>query len=280
VEHPPARSAPHGGVAASVVVMHEQLDALPSHPPATHTEHVLSYIEAGHISFHCGAEVHAGAGSLVVVPAGVPHQSLHGAHLDVWMVSFCATCVQLAETAPLMSEFRRVRRGAAPVLTVPPARRDHVRSLFAALEQEAGRSAPESPELVRSLLLLLLGETRRASPGGDVETADDLATAALEFIRAHAFEPISLRDVAAAVHRTPSHVASVVKGATGHTVGSWIRSARVAEAATRLAHTDDPLPAIAEHVGWQDTTHFIRQFRKVYGVTPAAWRRAQRTRDG
>jgi AraC family transcriptional regulator, arabinose operon regulatory protein len=32
---------------------------------------------------------------------------------------------------------------------------------------------------------------------------------------------------------------------------------------------------IVEELGWNDTTHFIRQFKKAYGDTPAAWRKKQ-----
>ena len=75
-------------------------------------------------------------------------------------------------------------------------------------------------------------------------------------------------------------MASVVKKETGYSVGAWIAAGRVAEAAGRLAHTDDDLDAITERVGWRDKTHLIRQFKKAYGVTPAAWRRAHRQRHG
>ncbi|TDJ63944.1 MAG: AraC family transcriptional regulator [Proteobacteria bacterium] len=44
----------------------------------------------------------------------------------------------------------------------------------------------------------------------------------------------------------------------------------------RLAHTEDSIDEITHHVGWQDQTHFVRQFRKTYGPTPAAWRRQHR----
>lgn len=67
-----------------------------------------------------------------------------------------------------------------------------------------------------------------------------------------------------------------MKQATGHTVGAWLTATRVAEAASRLAHTDESLDEIAERVGWRDKTHFIRQFKKAHGMTPAAWRRLQR----
>ena len=53
-------------------------------------------------------------------------------------------------------------------------------------------------------------------------------------------------------------------------------SVRLAEAASRLVHTDAAVAEIAEHVGWRDPTHFIRRFRRASGLTPAAWRREHR----
>jgi len=47
-------------------------------------------------------------------------------------------------------------------------------------------------------------------------------------------------------------------------------------AAASLVYTEDSIDEITHHVGWQDQTHFIRQFRKTYGATPAAWRRQHR----
>jgi AraC family transcriptional activator of pobA len=124
---------------------------------------------------------------------------------------------------------------------------------------------------------LILAEIHRATPTSDISAAaGSLVAEALEVIQRDCLKPISLEDVAAAVHRTPAHVADAVKKATGHSVGAWIGSGRIAEAAVRLLHTDDNLETIAEHIGWRDVTHFIRQFRKIHGVTPAVWRRERR----
>ena len=73
-----------------------------------------------------------------------------------------------------------------------------------------------------------------------------------------------------------THVADTVKRETGFSVGEWLTAGRVAEAAARLTHTDESLDTVAERVGWRDKTHFIRQFKKAHGVTPAAFRRAKR----
>lgn len=267
------QSASSGGV----FVMHTKTPALHAHPETSHTDHGLTFLIDGWFRMEHGTPITVEAGNLTLVPAGVPHRVLEGRDMDYWLVGFCASCVALDESQLLMSPFRRVRHGALPVVPIAKARQRRLLQHIGDLREECRRGAPESSELIRCLLLLVLGEVRRAMPGITAEShAGTLVSDALEFIQRECLSAISLRDVAASVHRTPAYVATTVKGATGYSVGEWISAGRVAEAASRLVHTDDSLDDIANHVGWQDKTHFIRQFRKAYGVTPAAWRRNQR----
>lgn len=265
----------HGGV----FVVHEKVDELHPHGETSHTEHGLTYLADGWFRMEHGRPIEVSAGAVTIVPAGVPHRPLEGRDAEFWLAGFCAACVGLDETQLLMSPFRRVRRGALPVVPIPEARRPHLVNLFVELKDETERGAPESPELSRSLLLLILGEVRRAMTGDEVESpAGSLVQGALEFIQRRCLGPISLEEVAAEVHRSPAHVTATLKKETGYSAGQWISAGRVAEAANRLTHTDDALDDIANHVGWKDKTHFIRQFRKAYGVTPAAFRRERRGR--
>lgn len=258
-------------------MFHERVERFEPHGEASHTEQSLTYMVEGWHRMEHGGPIEARAGTFTIVPAGVPHRALGGRDMDYWLLCFCPSCVGLDERHPLMSPFRRVRHGALPVVAVAKGRRRRVLRLYNDLAEEQTRAAPESPELLRSLVTLLLGELCRAMPGDSPRAGQgSLVADALGEIQRRCLEPISLRDVAKAVHRTPAHVASVVKRETGYSVGEWINSGRVAEAASRLAHTEDSLDAIAEHVGWRDKTHFIRQFKKAYGLTPAAWRRAHR----
>ncbi|MEO0603402.1 MAG: AraC family transcriptional regulator, partial [Myxococcota bacterium] len=134
-------------------------------------------------------------------------------------------------------------------------------------ERPSGRS--------HHLLSLILAEVAEAGIVGPKPT-DSLVGRALRFIQRNAFRPLSLSDVAKAVHRSPTHLATTIKRNTGHTVGDWINAQRVSEAARWLSHTDASLDEVAEKVGWRDTTHFIRMFKRRHGVTPAAWRRQHR----
>ncbi len=272
-----ATPSPAGTGVHPIWVLHQQGPLRP-HSSQSHTDHVLGFVVEGSLSVECGPVTEAPAGSMSMIPAGVPHRAIGGSG-QWWVAGFCAACLRLDEAQLLMRPFSRVRRGAVPLVSIPRSRRRRVSRLFRELAEECERGEPESPELARSLLNLLLGEAYRASPRVEASTTSALASEALAYIQRHAFEGISLRDVAGAVYRTPAHVAAAVKAATGHTVGDWIRSARVSEAASLLAHTDEPLEAIAHRVGWSDKTHFIRQFRRVHGKTPAAWRRQRRQRD-
>ena len=57
----------------------------------------------------------------------------------------------------------------------------------------------------------------------------------LAFVAAHSLEPIALADVAAAVDRTPSYVATAVREETGLTVGDWLREHRSCMLSVRQA---------------------------------------------
>lgn len=265
--------------AGPLAVHHHLVDRLRLHPRFAHTDDVLTYVAAGSLRMEQGGSLEAGAGALLILPCGTPHEPLEGRGLELWSVRFCRSCFGLDEAQPLMGPFRRVRHGALPVVSIPRPRRRRVVQLFRDLDQEQAAALPESPELLRSTLQLLLAEVHRAMPGAarpGASTRPGFVPEVLAFIQRRALEPISLRDVAAAVGRAPAHVAATVKRHTGHTVGAWIGSVRLAEATSRLVHTDASVAEIAERVGWQDQTHFIRRFRRAFGVTPAAWRRDQR----
>ena len=55
---------------------------------------------------------------------------------------------------------------------------------------------------------------------------------------------------------------------------------RIQLAASRLAAGAAPLSAVASEVGYASEAAFCRAFRKVTGVTPAAWRNSRRRADG
>jgi AraC family transcriptional regulator len=57
----------------------------------------------------------------------------------------------------------------------------------------------------------------------------------------------------------------------------YIARQRVESACRMMKSTDESLPRIAIACGLCDQAHFSRVFRRVLGVSPAVWRRANTT---
>lgn len=74
----------------------------------------------------------------------------------------------------------------------------------------------------------------------------------------------------AGVHRV--HLARAFRWHYGCTVGDYIRRRRVEFASHRLSATPMPLSAIAFDAGFADQSHFTNTFRRLVGMTPAAFR--------
>ncbi|MBB1419655.1 MULTISPECIES: AraC family transcriptional regulator [unclassified Pseudoalteromonas] len=219
-------------------------------------------------------------GSITIVPYGVPYRSVAGCNLDYWLLGFSAESYGLNETQEIMRPFAEVRSGGAPVANLNVPAQQRITSWFEALKQETNFETTISNDVQRSLIVLILTEVVRATTVIDNKiTKSPLVGKALHYIQKYSLTPISLSDVASAVGRTSPHVASVVKSETGFTVGMWITSARLAKAAQLLQYSNMSVEQITTKIGWQDTTHFIRQFKTFYGTTPSKWRNKLRSKS-
>jgi AraC family transcriptional regulator len=62
----------------------------------------------------------------------------------------------------------------------------------------------------------------------------------------------------------------------GQTIGECIRKARVRSAAHLLLSSRRPISEIATECGFCDQAHLSRAFKRIFGLTPAAYRLAAR----
>ncbi|MEH2353329.1 response regulator transcription factor [Nostoc sp.] len=94
-----------------------------------------------------------------------------------------------------------------------------------------------------------------------------------DFIEAHYHEGITLCDVAVAVGYSSAYLTNRVKETSGETVNCWIVKRRMAEACFLLQNNNETVEKIAKALGYQDVSHFSRQFRQHHGLPPQAWRK-------
>lgn len=272
--------------AAVFVGHHERRAPCASSGPKTHEFAVLSFVSAGGGSMEQAGHWRVHPGDVMLVPAGAAHHGWSG-DVSMWSVGLTPAVLLAEEQAHLLEPFERVRSGGAAVVHIAEARRGFVLELFAELARELSIAQAFDVRVRNSLLTLLISEVTRArTAAGDGRAAhdagahsrahDDMVGSCLRFIEQHCLGPLTLQDVASSVRRSPAYLTTLLRRSTGLTAGQWIVAGRMAEARRRLLSSDERVDVIAGRVGYADATHFIRQFRRAHGVTPAAYRAGQR----
>jgi AraC-like DNA-binding protein len=147
------------------------------------------------------------------------------------------------------------------------------------LADEVLTNPAESPGAAVELTLDLLGSalTRRRE-------SSDMAPRTKLFERIRSFIEGRLTDselspmMIAQAHYISVRYLHLVFSERGTTVGSWIRSRRLAQCRAELAKStsDRSVTEIAMRWGFSDIAHFSRSFRSAYGVSPLQFRLAGR----
>ncbi len=78
--------------------------------------------------------------------------------------------------------------------------------------------------------------------------------------------------IADKIHMNPDYLSYLFHKKTGQSLVSFINDERIFAAKTLLLVTDETMPAIAEAVGYFDSSYFFRQFKKITGMTPRQYR--------
>lgn len=95
----------------------------------------------------------------------------------------------------------------------------------------------------------------------------------LRYIDQHFAQPITPRDVAAAMHYSLCHLTHVARKTLGASVSDLILQRRIQAAQHMLAGSTLPISAVAHRVGFTDVAYFSRRFSRATGVSPSRWRR-------
>jgi AraC family transcriptional regulator, transcriptional activator of pobA len=179
---------------------------------------------------------------------------------------------------PLLLPFLRLAGSQSVRFNIPRQQQPKWTQLLQSLETELRLKQCGYKEAARAYLTLLLVEiTRLTTDRPELSFQEHpLLTEVFQFIETHYTESISLTDVAEAVGRSSAYLTTFVGHLTGRTVLEWIAQRRMAQARRLLLETDENLNTICNQVGYRDRNGFIRLFRRLYGTTPGAWRRANR----
>jgi len=158
-----------------------------------------------------------------------------------------------------------------------------VRQTLDRIEREGAMQADSHwPCRTRSFLIELLFRLRLAvdrAPAAGISPAT-LLDKALPLIRERLAEKLPVAALASLCGTNRSTLNTAFRAATGQSVHAYIIQLRIEMAAALLRDTGLPVAEIMARVGYENASHFGRQFKALLGVGPRRYRDTQSTMPG
>ncbi|MGD9480210.1 UNVERIFIED_ORG: AraC family transcriptional regulator (plasmid) [Roseateles sp. XES5] len=200
------------------------------------------------------------------IVSGEPHVALVFWFRREWMESLAGSSVELAPIRQMIAR-------AASGLAFDPAL-----GLALAEEFEAMFSRPPAQRLIGLLAVLgRLAEDRSSQPLSSVvpqQIGEDRTRIdrVLLHLHAHYQRPLSMEELARLAALSESGLHRLFKRHTEVSISDYLIGLRIGEACARLSATTQPIQHIANEVGYASLANFNRQFLRLRGLTPRAYR--------
>lgn len=153
--------------------------------------------------------------------------------------------------------------------------------LFRRLREEYEANAPQSEQMIRSILEQILILVSRACPqdfsfreGGPASRIKEVQ----RYIEAHFTEELKISALADRFFLNHCYLTHLFKNQVGYSPKQYILLNRLSYAQELLETTSLQVAQIAFKCGFGDANNFIRAFREWYGVSPNQYRQSRQTK--
>jgi AraC-like DNA-binding protein len=224
------------------------------------------------------------APDLVLVPPDMPHTWASTETLEqgephtaivIWFSRKWA--YQLAELCPEYSSVRRLLQSASTGLAFTPETAAHMAGRLPHLLSEVPQMRLHA---ALDLLVCIAGERATSlsknamTVPASIDGEPTQLTRMLNHLHKRFQEPVSIRTLCKIGNISERSLHRLFVKHTGASVSEYLCKLRIGRACMRLAETDLPVSMIAFEVGLSNLANFNRQFRRVRGITPSAYRRS------
>lgn len=158
-----------------------------------------------------------------------------------------------------------------------PLRSDFITDIMQEMESEFFAQKTQRDELLSLKISELFVKLSRAVSGESAAAVDTSTSERLRKLRGEIFlslgHPWSVGEMASSVGLSESRFYSVYRSVYGSSPMDDLIRARIDAAKNALLFSSQPVSAIAESLGYNNLTHFIRQFRSFTGTSPSRYRK-------
>ena len=132
-------------------------------------------------------------------------------------------------------------------------------------------------------LLAMLYQQERMEYIGEKQSKDEEQIENLKkmltYINRNYASEIVLEDLAAVVNMNAQYLCRYFKKNIGKTIMEYVNEVRIEKAVQALTETNDKIIAIAQNTGFENTSYFVRRFKREKGMTPSEYRSMVRSQN-
>ena len=159
------------------------------------------------------------------------------------------------------------------VIPIPDQRlRERMRQAFQRLIDDNHSAERFSDELAQNALAEVFILAARQTYKAQMPHRDARVEAVLARLTERLSEPLCVAELAIGVSLSPSRLAHLFKEEVGMSVIEMLLQLRLNQAARLLTFSERSVNQVAQDVGFASPFYFSRQFKRVYGVNPTAYR--------
>jgi AraC family transcriptional regulator, transcriptional activator of pobA len=164
-----------------------------------------------------------------------------------------------------------------PVYCLKPEQKGIFTDLFRRMYDEYNQFREGSIEIITSYLTILLNEAKRnLEPefriNGNLSRTEELTYQFENLIKSEYRKRLSIKEYAERLFISPSYLREAVKQSTGKPAYKLIREYQILEAKSLLLQSEKTVKSIALELGFDDSSNFVKFFKKYSGLTPLRYR--------
>ena len=153
----------------------------------------------------------------------------------------------------------------------------HVENLFSMLESRGEALLNNEIYIQEWLINIIVTEffERAAHRPSDIYVPDeDKVDKVMLYIEDNFRKKLTIADVAEQFKMNPNYLNRIFKEHKGMTLYAAVKNTRLEYSKKLLTDTDMPIAEVSKTCGYSDTANFLRDFKKLTGVSPLKFRKA------
>ncbi len=206
--------------------------------------------------------------------------------LQGYMVTFTETFLKQNFTGDLFQQFPFLLNESTPVMKLNELIIKEMIAMFETMIQEYKGISSYKKAILSNHLSILLFKTKELlqshqviikTSGRSMEMVNQFKLALNENFKrlliGKSDKVLSIKEISDKLNVHPNYLSNVIKEESGKTASDWIHDRTLAEAQALLKNSPKTISEIAYTLGFTDSTHFAKFFKKMSAISPSDYRK-------